>query len=376
MEQLQEENHMTQPITDYSAFLTEAKKAVEGLTQDKGIEMELKMEEKRLEKAIEAERKAVSDSINSTVRRRVDEINASYDQEINKGQDRLKKIRAKREKAKNQGMRERIAEETAELHAHNRELRIKIKALFQKNRVPKFCNTYWFYALYFAKSLKEILFFLLTVLFFYLLVPYGTYLVLPEKSPVYLFGIYFITIVATGGLYLFINNKTKVPHLESLKEGRIIRDVIYSNNKKIKVITGSIRRDKDEKIYNLEKFDDQIAQIEQELAEVTQKKKEALNTFETVTRTIIGDEITSNSKDRIEKMRAEHEITSCRLKEMEMKVKEEAIYVTDHFEPYLGKEFLVPSRIEELAGIIRSGRASNLSEAMAVYKNPDGNRVV
>ena len=43
------------------------------------------------------------------------DISGSYDKEIAKGQDKLKKARVKREKARNQGMQDRIAEETADL---------------------------------------------------------------------------------------------------------------------------------------------------------------------------------------------------------------------------------------------------------------------
>ena len=77
-----------------------------------------------------------------------DRINSSYDQEIGKGQERLKKARAKREKAKSQGIKERIAEETSELREHNRDLKVQMRTLFQKNRVPAWCGTTFYYALY------------------------------------------------------------------------------------------------------------------------------------------------------------------------------------------------------------------------------------
>ena len=58
---------------------------------------ELEAQEKRLERTLEAEKKAVADAIHSTIRRRNEEICSSYDKEIAKGQERLKKIRSKRE---------------------------------------------------------------------------------------------------------------------------------------------------------------------------------------------------------------------------------------------------------------------------------------
>ena len=93
---------------------------------------------------------------------------------------------------------------------------------------------------------------------------------------------------------------TKVRYMDVLKEGLGIRAKIRANKKEMKVIAKTIRRDKNETIYNLQKFDDEIAQLDQDVAEINRKKKEALTTFDTVTRTIISDEITANNKEEID----------------------------------------------------------------------------
>ena len=90
-----------------------------------------------------------------------------------------------------------------------------------------------------------------------------------------------------------------VRYMDVLKEGLGIRAKIRANKKEMKVIAKTIRRDKNETIYNLQKFDDEIAQLDQDVAEINRKKKEALTTFDTVTRTIISDEITANNKEEI-----------------------------------------------------------------------------
>lgn len=41
----------------------------------------------------------------------------------------------------------------------------------------------------------------------------------------------------------------------------------------MKVIAKTIRRDKNETIYNLQKFDDEIAQLDQDVAEINRKRK-------------------------------------------------------------------------------------------------------
>ena len=72
---------MAQTITDYSAFLTDAREAVEELAGLERREAELEAQEKRLERTLEAEKKAVADAIHSTIRRRNEEICSSYDKE-------------------------------------------------------------------------------------------------------------------------------------------------------------------------------------------------------------------------------------------------------------------------------------------------------
>lgn len=42
--------------------------------------------------------------------------------------------------------------------------------------------------------------------------------------------------------------------------------------------------------------------------------------------------------------------------------------MTNTYETYLGKEFLSAERIEALKTIIEAGEASNISEAMEVYR--------
>lgn len=91
---------MAQTITDFREFLTDAKQIAAELSELEQSEAQAREEESRLLRTLEAEKKAVTDNINQTVKRRRDEISKSYDNEISITQDRLKKTRARREKAK------------------------------------------------------------------------------------------------------------------------------------------------------------------------------------------------------------------------------------------------------------------------------------
>ena len=355
-------------ITDYVRFLADARDAVYRLNCDQNTAAQLADEEEHQEQELETANRAVADAVNQTVKKRLDEINSSYDKEIAKGQERLKKARAKREKAKNKGMKERIAEETSELREHNRELKLQMKTLFQKERVPGFCNSTYYYALYDPRGVKEFMLFFMTILVCFLAVPCGIYfLLLQQRQMWYLAAVYFLDVLLFGGLYVLVGNKTRLRYQDALKRGRAIRNTLRANRKKIRVITHTIQKDGNEDIYDLEKYDDEIACVEQELSEITTRKKDALNTFESVTKNIISDEIVASHKSHLDDLKQALEDTSLALRNLENSIKEQNIRITDTFGPYLGKEFFEPDRLSELSRIIQSGTASNITEAITAY---------
>lgn len=365
---------MAQPITDYAAFFAGAKQAVEELEQLRQQERQLEETEKQLEKTLKTKQQTIADTISQTVKQRSDEISKSYDIEIGKTQDRLKKAKSKREKAKTQGIKERIAENTQELLKENEEWKGRIKNLFRANHVPKFCASKLYYSLYFTRGLKETLIMLAALLIFFLAIPCGIYFLIPARKTWYLIGIYVGVIGIFGGIYVKIGNSTKIKYMDVLKEGRNIHDRIRANKKQIKAIAKAIRKDKNDTIYNLQKFDDEIAQLDQDLAQTNKKKKDALNTFESVTKTILSDEIMGNNRAELEKLETELSDTAAQLKSTQNAVKEKALYITDHFEVYVGKEFVTTDRLEALEKIIAEGAAGNISEAITVFKSREYER--
>ena len=45
------------------------------------------------------------------------------------------------------------------------------------------------------------------------------------------------------------------------------------------------------------------------------------------------------------------------------------MFITDHYEVYIGKEYMTPEKLAALADIVRSGAASNISDAISDYKS-------
>lgn len=267
---------MAQTIQECLDYLAAARESVEELSLAADREEQLKQDENRLKKALDTEKKQMSDAVGTTVKKRREELNSSYDTEISKAQDLLKKARARREKARNQGVKERIAEETSELHEYNKELLGNMKAKFREHHAPSWCRSRLYYSLYMPRWAKEFLGLLIFIALFFLVLPFGIYAALPQHKTLYLALIYVADIVIVGGIYMWIGNHTKLQYAECLKEGRRILDQMHANDKKIKVITGTIRKDRNESLYDLEKYDDEIARLTQELNEVAGKEKRGI----------------------------------------------------------------------------------------------------
>ena len=74
---------MDQPITDYGAFLREARQAVAELNEMQQREGALNQQLNQSRRQLEAEEKAVADHISQTIKRRAADLASGYDKELN-----------------------------------------------------------------------------------------------------------------------------------------------------------------------------------------------------------------------------------------------------------------------------------------------------
>ena len=63
--------------------------------------------------------------------------------------------------------------------------------------------------------------------------------------------------------------------------------------------------------------------MEQELSEIASRKKDALSTFENVTKTIISDEIIASHKENLDRLKQELDQVSADLRSLEGSIKEQ-----------------------------------------------------
>ena len=97
-------------------------------------------------KEIDSTTKAMEDEISSRISESTDSICAGYDKAVSQDKDTIKQVQADRDKAKMQGIKERIASETASLRAENKSLQNEINEAFIQENIPRIVNNSFFMA--------------------------------------------------------------------------------------------------------------------------------------------------------------------------------------------------------------------------------------
>jgi hypothetical protein len=326
-------------------------------------------EEIRLEKSIKGMEKAISDEINSTTKKRKDEIETTYNEQMDLTRARIKKIKSKKEKSKNAKINERIDTETMSLREEYNQLISETKSLMKHNNIPKFCNTKLFYALYMPKGIQDFFIICMSLFIVLLALPYAIYtFFVPKEQMIYLVFIYPIIVIIFGGLYMLIENNTKDKHKEEIITLRGIRKKIIQNKKQRNIIKNNILKDRDESKYDLEKFNQELKELETELNDINKQKQEALAVFDNTTRYVISEEIKSRTQEELEKIKHQYEKVYMEVKNMEDNIKNLSMDIANSYEAYLGKEFMSVEKLSNLETYMTENNIASISEGISLYR--------
>ncbi|MGB4660386.1 MAG: hypothetical protein WBI07_14510 [Mobilitalea sp.] len=333
----------------------------------------LNASEEKLEKNIETLEKSIAEETQTTTRKRRQEIEDTFDKQIEKTRSRIKKIQDRRDKNKDKKVSQRVDTETALLKEENRTLNLEAKSVLKLKKVPAYCNTKFYYALYAPRCFTDFLIVIIMLLLILVAIPCGLYFfVLPDKKIMYLILIYVVTVIIFGLIYVILGNHTKEKHPDEIKRVKGIRQTIRVNKRKIKVIKNNIRKDRDESAYGLENFDEELSKLNQEITEFATQKKEALATFDNTTIPVIAAEIQGENEDQLKGFKTRYEETQKEAKKAEINMKALAIKIASEYEAFIGKDLMSMERLDSLINIIQAGSANNISEAIA-YFHQNGN---
>ena len=335
----------------------------------KTMSSELALKEDQIDKQIEYKERAITEEIMAAIKKRSLEVEASFNEQIDKVKARIKKVKNKKDKEKNVQVSERIKEETADFTKEKIRLKEEMKAVYQRNHISLFFNNSLYHALFMPRCFKDICSILLTILVVLFGLPYlVVYRLLLPNEGFYLVIVYIVTVVIFGGLYLLVKDKTKGQHTDAAIDIRAIRAKQAKNQKKINDISKDIRKDKDESSYGLESFTGEIKELENELKSITEEKKEGMVEFETKTKCIIEAEIRADKKAELEPLKAAHAQVYGEQKKAEEKVKLFSIEITNKYESFVGKDLMTISKIDSLIEIVQAGQANTVAEAISIFK--------
>lgn len=332
--------------------------------------MEFEARETQLENILDEKERIISTEISETLKNRRVEVVITINQQIEETKLRYKKVKIKKDKLKGTKISERIKIETTDLHEENKNLRHKSKKLFKEDKVLQICNTKLYYALFSPKYLIEFLTVAIAMLLAFGVIPCGIYyFVLPEEKMIYLALIYFITIVLIGGSYILLYKITKSQHRDTISQGRVWRNEMHVNQKKIRSISKSIIKDKDESAYGLDKLNKELNALTKNIDELEDQKKEALSNFDNTTKLVISSEIRVKYEEEIQRLNTEYDDVNKEIQNYADKIRQMTLTMANNYEAYIGKEFLTIDKLEELYNIMTENKISTISGALAFLNN-------
>lgn len=371
------EGKMQESVFDENVdYLYQVQTDLEAVEQLKKEMNEYKIQEKNLKKSIASEEKSIQDEIAQTIKRRKNEIEKVYDDQIDANKAKSRAVWNKRDKAKSKRIGERVSYETSELAEENRQLQVEMRTLFKAQHIPSFCRSGYFYALFMTKRAWEIPVLILSILAAYLGIPFIVYLICAgsvfknnvDKLPLGCTLIVSVVLFVITFIYVLMINLIKIRHYDTLLDGRQIRDEIAANKRQMKAIRNKINKDKDDSQYGLDKYDDKLTELENELAAISAEKQEAMTVFESETKQVLTNEVNDRRLGHLESMKERLDALEENMAVLDEDIQNSLLAVANNYGAILGKEFCTPERVADLISLMEDGTADTVSEAIAAYK--------
>lgn len=322
---------------------------------------------KELGKNIDSLEKSIADEIDDKIKSGINSVSKGFDQSISEEKVKLKGIQGKRDKAKTAGVKERIANETAELKEANRELYSQIKAAFKEERIPKWCSKRFYYAMFQPQGFGDAMIYFLSLIILYAAIPFVLYKipVIPVWS---IIVYYFVMITIEITLIKAVYDKIVVPHGTTISKARKVKYDMVTNQKKMKRIEKAIRKDKNEDMYELSDFDYRINEINDSIRNIEDNKAKAIEKFNATTRSDIIAEVSGRNEENLTNMKKQLAAAEGEKARLDALIKEQRAYISSNYEAYLGGEFTNVDKLVDLSDIMREDPSLTISKAIVKYK--------
>lgn len=356
-------------ISNPKEFLEEALQAVDSLKADKTAQTENQTRLKEAERALGTLKKTIEKEKADTLKARRADIDSEYAKQLKASESGISKAESERSKARSKGVNDRIAESLVPAKNDIKVLKEQIAAVVSSSGLPAFCRTGAFYRLFAAKGVKEILVLILTVAVVLAAVPLAaTFFIGKTWIKVLVFAAIDIAAVA---LYVAVYSGTVAKKQDAVAQCRLLFDRIKSDEKIIRQITRNIRGDKDDSVYNLGSFDEDIAKKTSVRDDITQKRQQALSEFDNRTADTIRAEIDSRYAEKLTETQNAFNVLSDTVKSLADKITAEEMEIS-RFTQYVGTKNLNHDSLQGMIDLVSSGEAGSVSDAALKY-NSKGN---
>lgn len=362
-------------MEDNKKYLEEALSDIENMEKLKAEKNELMISENKLIGLIDAKKKELAHKIETTTKSRLSEVENLYAKELKTLHNNQTTIKNRRDKAKNQGVKERILLETEGVKAEIREIKSRIKEMVKRERIPCICKHKCFYSIFMPNRFMDFIKLIILFIICFAVIPIACYKFIPlniaiinSRPIIKLVLFYLVDILFFGFIYIFISDITKSKHKDKLKEIRGLFNEIRLKKEIIRQVTKNIKNDGDENRYNLSNYDEELESIQNSINSVTEKRKEALSTFDNVTKGIIIEELNEAASSEIKAYEEELSQVKKNLSIKDEDLRKISMSVSEKYETKLGREFLNKQKIEKLITILGEDETLSLIQAMEKAK--------
>lgn len=351
-----------------------AKQLLNDLDEAEKDKTRLTGELKQSEKAYSSMEKSVAEGITTALKKKKEEIAATYDRELSQYQDQIDVCKTERAKAKANAIAQRIQVETAPLNQQNQQLEAQIELKFKENKVPVVCKKRAISMLFFPKNSRDWTIDILVGVGLIFFIP--LFFSLAISNRLVLAFTFFVYVGALFTVYLYLLHKYMLKFAGVNEEVEELRKQIRINNKNKQLMTNRIKKSQDETGYNLGSFDDKITSIQQVMQNTVEKRQEALENFESEIRHQITADITAANKDELLGLQQEFESKRQELSDKKEEIEQIENQLKEEYEPAFGKDLLYKQRLNKFDSFCQENADLSLEEALTQYRALSGSKLL
>lgn len=351
-----------------------AKQLLNDLDETEKDKTRLTGELKQSEKAYSSMEKSVAEGITTALKKKKEEIAATYDRELSQYQDQIDVCKTERAKAKANAIAQRIQVETAPLNQQNQQLEAQIELKFKENKVPVVCKKRAISMLFFPKNSRDWTIDILVSVGLIFFIP--LFFSLAISNRLVLAFTFFVYVGALFTVYLYLLHKYMLKFAGVNEEVEELRKQIRINNKNKQLMTNRIKKSQDETGYNLGSFDDKITGIQQVMQNTVEKRQEALENFESEIRHQITADITAANKDELLGLQQEFESKRQELSDKKEEIEQIEKQLKEEYEPVFGKDLLYKQRLNKFDSFCQENADLSLEEALTQYRALSGSKLL